>query len=144
MSETKDTRFRPGQSGNPAGRKAGSGWVGRARLDLQRGWDGDMEDGTDGIRAKLISAAKAGEAWAVRLVAERVCPPIKASEAPVELGLTGKTLTEKADGVISALAAGDLSPTQAAQLLQALGALAKVVETDELARRVQALEADKK
>jgi len=76
---------------------------------------------------------------AIRIVAERVCPPIKASEPATPIELPDGSLTDRANAVISALADGDLNTTQASQLLQALGALAKVIETDELAKRIDAL-----
>ena len=41
----------------------------------------------------------------------------------------------------SAAAAGDLAPGQAAQLIAALGTLAKICELDELAARIEKLEA---
>lgn len=140
MTDKKDTRFKPGQSGNPGGRPPGSGWVGKARKELQSAWDGEMADGSDGIRAKLIASAKAGDAWAIRIIAERVCPPIKASEALEEIQLTGDTLTDKATSVLDAMAQGEIAPSQASQLLQGIGAMAKILETDELARRLEALE----
>jgi hypothetical protein len=43
--------------------------------------------------------------------------------------------------VLRAAATGDLSPGQAAQLMTALAAQAKLTETDELAARIAALEA---
>jgi len=42
--------------------------------------------------------------------------------------------------VIAALGTGSIAPGQASQLLQGLGALAKIVEVDELMRRIEALE----
>ena len=43
-------------------------------------------------------------------------------------------------GVMAAVSAGDLAPSQGAALVGALGALARVAEVDELAARVAALE----
>jgi hypothetical protein len=88
--------------------------------------------------------AKNGDMGAIRLVTERVCPPIKAMEPAAEIELTGDTLTQKAMAVFEALARGDIAAGQASQLLQGLGAMAKIVETDDLARRIAALEAEKK
>lgn len=143
MTQKKDTRFKPGQSGNPEGRKPGSGWVGEARKQLLEEWQGKLPDGSDGIRAKLIALAKEGDLGAIRLVAERVCPPVKQAEAPVDVDLSGNTLTERALAVLTAMGEGRLAPGQASQLLQGLGALAKIIETDELEKRIKALEEKK-
>ena len=53
------------------------------------------------------------------------------------------TLTAKAAAVLSAAAAGDLAPGQAAQLIAALGTLAKIHEVDELVARIEKLEAQR-
>jgi len=50
------------------------------------------------------------------------------------------TLADQGRAVMAAVAAGDIAPGQAAQLLGGLGALAKIIETDELAARIAALE----
>jgi hypothetical protein len=42
--------------------------------------------------------------------------------------------------VLGAAAQGQIAPTQASALLSSLGTLAKIVEADELVRRVEALE----
>lgn len=131
--KSKDTRFQPGQSGNAAGRPPGLGWAAQMRKDMEADWPA--------IREVLIAKAKDGDLQAIRLVAERICPPLRAAETTAPVKLAGKTLTEKAEGVFGALADGELAPGQASHILQALGALAKVRETDELARRIEALEA---
>lgn len=140
MTQTRDTRFKPGVSGNPGGRKPGSGWVGAAREELRKAWDGEQVDGSDGIRHKVIELAKGGDLAAIRIVAERVAPPLKSMEPPVPLEMQGDTITEKAYSVLNALGDGVLAPGQAAQLISALSALAQVQKVDELAKRLEALE----
>lgn len=140
MDDMKDTRFKAGQSGNPAGRKPGSGWAGKAREELQKAWEGEAEDGSDGIRAKLIAQAKAGDVVAIKLVAERVCPPLKPVEPTAALELEGESLADKALGVIEALAGGGVPVSQASQLLDGLSQLAKIVESEQLKARIEALE----
>jgi hypothetical protein len=139
MSAKKNTKFKPGHSGNPSGRTPGSGWVAKAREALELEWNG--VDGQEGIKAVLVKKAKEGDMAAIRIVAERVCPPIKAAETATPISLPEGTLTDRANSVLAGLADGTLNPGQAAQLLQALGAVAKVHEVDELARRIEALEA---
>ena len=47
---------------------------------------------------------------------------------------------EDPDAVVQAVAAGDIAPSQAAQIISALGGVAKIVEATELLARITALE----
>ena len=78
---------------------------------------------------------------AARLLLERTIPPLKAAEEAAPLVLPDGTLTEQGRAVLGAVAAGELAPGRGAALLGAMGTLARVVEVDELERRVAALEA---
>jgi hypothetical protein len=126
-------RWKPGQSGNPAGRKPGAGEVARLRAAIG--------DHVPAIIERLTAAALAGDVGAARLLLERVIAPLKPSEEAAPLALPDGTLTEQGRAVVAAAAAGTLAPGQAASLLASLGTLAKLTEADELARRVAALEA---
>ena len=55
-------------------------------------------------------------------------------------GWTDVDLTDQGRAVLASVAAGELAPGQGAQLLTAIGTLARVTEIDELAARVAALE----
>ena len=133
MVENKQKGWKPGQSGNPKGKTPGSGELQKLRASIAA----DVPE----ILAGLVLAAKGGDMQAARLILERVLPPVKAIEQAVALQLPeGGTLTAKATAVLSAAAAGELAPTQAAQLITALGTLAKITEIDELAARITALE----
>jgi hypothetical protein len=93
------------------------------------------------IITKLVEQAKAGDAGAARLLLERVLPPVKATEQTVPVALPADgSLADQGRAVLAAAGAGTLAPGQASQLLQGLGALAKLIETDELAARIAALE----
>ena len=133
MTEKKQNQWKPGQTGNPQGRPPGQSEITRIRASLA----GDVPE----ILAGLVTAAKGGDVQAARLILERILPPVKAIEQAVELQLPNDgTLTAKASAVMSAAAAGKLAPGQAAQLIAALGTLAKISEVDELAARITALE----
>ena len=126
-------RFQPGQSGNPKGRTPGSGEVAKLRASIAQH--------VPAIITKLVAQAEAGDPAAARLLLERVLPPVKAAEQPVPIELPADgTLTDQGRAVIAAAGAGTLAPGQASQLLAGLGALAKLIETDELAARIAALE----
>jgi hypothetical protein len=92
------------------------------------------------ILAGLVTAAKAGDVQAARLILERVLPPVKPMEQAIELELSGDTLTDQGRAVLSAIAAGVLAPAQGSQLIAAIGALARVAEIDEFDERLTKLE----
>jgi len=57
-------------------------------------------------------------------------------DRPVTLALTGESLAEQGRQVLDAIATGKLTPNQGATLMQAISAQARVVEVDELEKRV--------
>ncbi len=126
-------RFKPGTSGNPAGRKPGTGEVAKLRQGIAKH--------IPAITRKLVQQAKAGDVQAARLLFERVIPPLKAAEHASALPLPDGTLTQQGRAVLAAAAAGEIAAGQAAQLVAALSALASLTGTDELAARIAALEA---
>ena len=135
MTEPKKKRgsWKPGQSGNPAGRPPGVGEIGKLRAAIG--------ERVPELLAALMAKALDGDVGAARLLLERAIAPLKAAEQPEVLVLPeGGTLTAKASAVLAAAAAGLLAPGQAAQLIAALGTLAKISEVDELAARIKTLE----
>lgn len=127
-------QWQPGQTGNPNGRPPGQSAITKMRATLA----GDIPE----ILAGLVMAAKGGDVQAARLILERVLPPVKAIEQAVELALPdGGTLTAQGRAVLSAVALGSLAPGQGAQLLAAIGSLARLAEVDELVSRIDKLEA---
>ena len=124
--------WKPGQSGNPAGRKPGSGEVANLRASIAQHVPAIVE--------RLTDAALAGDVGAARLLMERVIPPLKAAEQAVPLSLPTGSLTDQGRTILAAVAAGELAPTQGAGLLASLWTLGKLIEVDELERRIAALE----
>ncbi len=134
MTPKRPKGWQPGQSGNPKGKPPGSGELQRLRAAIAQHVPTILE--------QLIASAQGGDIQAARLILERVLPPVKATEQPVEIQLPDEgTLTAKAEALLSAAADGVLSPGQASQLIAALGAVAKINEIDELTARITKLEA---
>lgn len=126
------TAWKPGQSGNPAGRKPGAELV-RQLLEPKRT---ELVD-------KAVAMALAGDPTALRICIDRLAPPSRAEAAPVAIaGLAeAQSLTAKADVLLAAIGSGQLAPDTGSQLLNALAAVGRVAELDELAARIAALEA---
>ena len=124
--------WKPGQSGNPKGRPKGSGDVAQIRSAIATRIPELLE--------AMMQRALDGDVGAARLLLERTVAPLKATDMAQPLNLPNGTLTEQGRAVMAAVAAGDLAPSQGAALVGALGALARVVEVDELATRVAELE----
>lgn len=128
-------KFKPGQSGNPAGRPKGT----KLRATRLRE---DLAKDVPGILERVKDAALDGDMTAARILLDRVMPPVRSESATVEIPAlaAAETLSEKARALVDAVAEGQLAPSTASDLLSALGATAKIIELDELERRIAALE----
>lgn len=125
--------WKPGQSGNPAGRPKGSKNPSTKLRELIE---------VEPILRSLQSAAQSGDVQAARTLLERALPVHRSTAAPVELPelVQADTLTAKACAVLDAVSGGRVPPDVGAQLVAAIGAVSKINEIDELVRRVEALE----
>lgn len=134
MTEPKKKRgsWKPGQSGNPAGRKPGTGEVAQIRAAIA--------ERVPELLAAMMTKALEGDVGAARLLLERAVAPLKAAEQTQALTLPDGTLTEQGRSVLASVAAGELAPSQGAALVSAIGTLARVTEIDELAKRIDKLE----
>lgn len=124
--------WKPGQSGNPAGRTPGTGEVAKIRAAIA--------DRVPELLDAMMTRALDGDVGAARLLLERAVAPLKAAESTQALTLPDGTLTEQGRAVLACVAAGELAPGQGAQLLTGIGTLARVAEFDELEKRITNLE----
>jgi len=108
-------QFQKGQSGNPSGRPRGA--LNRATVLAQELLAARVES----IAGKLIELAEGGDMRAIRVCMERLMPVIKHQPIAVELPPTAESV-EAAASIAAAVAAGELTATEAAEL-------AKVVDT---------------
>ncbi|HRF61383.1 MAG TPA: DUF5681 domain-containing protein [Candidatus Competibacter sp.] len=129
-------KWQSGQSGNPGGRKPGTGKLDKLRAALAK----ELPEVLDALVAK----AKEGDTGAIKLIMERTVPALRPVDAaaPLDLPVDGG-LADQGRAVLAALASGQLPVNQAAGILQGLGNLAKLVELDELEKRIAALEGER-
>lgn len=132
----KDTRFKRGQSGNPAGRRAGT--RSKALLAL----DALAEGEADAIAKAMIEKAKEGDTTAGRMLLERIWPVRKGRG--ITFDLPEVTKADDLPGAIATVARqvaeGGISPDEGTAIVSLLEAHRKAIETSELASRVAALE----
>lgn len=123
MKERKDNgQFMPGRSGNPKGRPTTESAIIRKQLAI------NYEDIINTIR----SAALGGDMQACKLILERICPPLKPQAAPIVIKLPRDgDLTQIAKAFVKASAEGHISPEVAAQMISAIGQLARITEINE-------------
>ena len=131
-SRDQQGRWMVGASGNPLGRPSGTGHVARLRAELAEELPGILES--------LIRQAKGGDVAAIRVILDRVIPPLKAVEAPLSLELPEGGYATQGRAIVASAASGEVSAQEAAQLVAAIANLARVEALDELVRRVEALE----
>ena len=128
------TKFKAGQSGNPAGRPKGA--LGRATK-----WREALESHGDALFRVAVQAGLNGDMTALKLCLERISPPVKPNSEPVTFDLSGDTLSEKAESVLQAIAGGVIDVTSGRQLIGAIADLGKIIEVDSILDRLEALEA---
>lgn len=128
-------KFKPGISGHPEGRPQGS--KNRSTKLLEA-----IEADIPALLAVTTEKALQGDMGAMRLLLERALPLRKPVAPMIELAELEQadTLTEKAHAVIVGVGRGAIPPDVAGQLIAAIGATAKVMEIDELEKRISRLE----
>lgn len=130
MSRDNQGRFAKGASGNPNGRPAKSDELRRL-----------LEGSADEVASKVLEAAAAGDMGAARLVLERCVPTQRPVYPAVIFELDPEApLADQAKQVLVAVSRGELPPDQGRALLDGIASLTRVVELDEIARRLAELE----
>jgi hypothetical protein len=128
--------FEAGRSGNPAGKPRGTRH--KATLAMEGLLDGEAE----ALTRKAVEMALGGDTVALRLCLDRLCPPRKDRHVTFSL----PKIESAADAVkataalVEAVAAGDLTPSEAAELGKLVEAYIRAIEATELDERLSRLE----
>jgi hypothetical protein len=130
------TRFKPGQSGNPAGKPKGT--RNATTLALETLLDGQAT----ALTQKAIDLALTGDMAALRLCLDRILPPRK--DRPVTFTLppinSAQDAAATVSAVLTAVATGEITPADAGEISKLIEAYVKAFETAELAERLERLE----
>ena len=130
------TRFKPGQSGNPAGKAKGT--RNATTLALESLLDGQAT----ALTQKAIDLALAGDMTALRLCVDRILPPRK--DRPVTFDFPKITTAAEAattlSAILGAVAAGEITPGEASEIAKLVDSYVRAVEATELAARIERLE----
>jgi hypothetical protein len=132
MTRSSKGQFQKGVSGNPRG---------RPRSSLSTTVRDRIAAHLDELVDVLLDRARQGDVAAARTLLERACPVLKAEELPVRVDVPdGADLASTGRAVLASAVAGSLAPGPATALLAGLGTLARVIEVDEVIRRLAKLE----
>jgi hypothetical protein len=124
-------KFKPGVSGNPAGRPKGQHPAHKLRNAIVESMPQIIEN--------LVNLAKNGDVAATKVLLDRVCPTLKPQAMPISLPVNG-SLAEQGGEIIKATMSGQIPPDIGSQLITALAHQAKIVEIDDVLKRLDALE----
>jgi hypothetical protein len=128
------SRFKSGKSGNPKGRPVGG-------PDRRREFRELIRDAVPELIEKALELARGGDAASVRLLLDRALPPMKAQAEPAPFVLPKDgSLSDIGRAILASVAVGEMSPDAGKGLLDALAAQSRLLETDDILRRVEALE----
>lgn len=126
-------KFALGQSGNPNGRPRGSG-------HRQMLFDSLVEPHREHLVKKSVELALSGNERMLCILLERLLPAKPTGELiSIHCELDG-SLTDQGNKVLSLMTGGELTLAEGEALLQAISLQAKLLETDELIRRIVQLE----
>lgn len=130
------SKFQPGVSGNPAGRPKGSKNRNSNQLKQR------LMENVEGILDAMVAQALAGDAQAAALVVNRCLPTLRPQSELVTFVLdVDQSISKQVEQVLLATSRGEVAADVAKKIVETITSLANIRATEELARRIEALEA---
>ena len=128
--------FYKGESGNPAGRPRGS--LNRTTVLMQS----LLEANAEAIARKAIDLATGGDLTAIRICFDRLVPARKHEPIALELPRldTAADTVTAASTIVAAVAAGELAPSEAADIAKAVDIYVRALATQQFEERLAKLE----
>lgn len=121
-----------GPSPNPAGRPPGSA---QTKL-MQR-----MLENADGIVDALLEKALEGDTSAISLVMARIIPSLRAQSEKVAFPFDATApVSVQVEMVLAAISSGALAPDTGKQIIEAISALQKIRDFEQLVAQVKVIE----
>jgi len=136
---TPNTKFMPGQSGNPNGRPKGS--RNKTTLAIEKLLDGEAEE----ITRKAIDLAKGGDMGAIRICLDRLAPPRKDRHIEFVLPKMQKAsdASDASAAIVKAVSVGELTPSEAGELMKVVESYARTLQACDFEARLERLENQK-
>ena len=128
-------QFTKGTSGNPAGRPKGI-------KDKRHRYSEAIDSMIPQVLDCVFQRAIAGDMTAAKMLLDRTLPNKRPEQERVEISHTG-SIPSDAQNVLRSVLDGEVSPDVGASLLSAMTSVLKVIEVEDLAKRIEALEGKK-
>lgn len=126
-------RFSKGISGNPSGRRAGTGC-------RQEVFNALIVPHREVLIRKAVQMALEGSESMLKVFLERMLPAKPIDEPAPSLALLEGTLVEQARKILELMISGVLTPMEGTTLINVLSSQSKLMMTDELIKRIEQLE----
>ena len=125
-------KFKKGESGNPKGRPVGA-------MDKRARYRELLEPHAPELIELAVNMAKDGNEKMLALILDRLLPARPRSN-PIKIDANSTTASDHGRQIIQSMLLGQIDPDQAKTAMSSLTSMMKVIETEELAIRLDILE----